>query len=239
MSRSRQSFWMIVGLGWLGFAPVATCAQVTEFPRPPGVRIDREWTRSGRPRWPGNGAAVPSGRWSIRSVLVPDLPTFLEAIAAWDERHYFPILIDDVELTFKFLRAFRPARIVRAPRRAAPLAPEKLWDQAVAAVGRSWAAASVPEADLPPGDAVPRRLGPTPPGVVLSAPDSPMLAGAVALAAGRFQPLIRWEIPIRFTDILSADEARALALNLETSIADRIPNYGQTRRRLRLRDAGR
>src|SRR3954452_13264297 len=29
--------------------------------------------------------------------LVPDLPTFLEAIATWDEGHAFPILIDDVE----------------------------------------------------------------------------------------------------------------------------------------------
>src|SRR4051812_25685957 len=26
--------------------------------------------------------------------LVPDLPTFLEAISAWDERHAFPILIE-------------------------------------------------------------------------------------------------------------------------------------------------
>src|SRR4051794_17614666 len=40
--------------------------------------------------------------------LVPDLPTFLEAIAAWDEGHYFPILFDDVESSFRFVRAFRP-----------------------------------------------------------------------------------------------------------------------------------
>ena len=31
--------------------------------------------------------------------LVPDVPTFLEAIATWDDRHYFPILIDDVALS--------------------------------------------------------------------------------------------------------------------------------------------
>ena len=36
-------------------------------------------------------------------------------------------------------------------------------------------------------------MGPTPPGVVLTSPGSPMLAGAVALAAGRFQPLVRLE----------------------------------------------
>ena len=37
--------------------------------------------------------------------LVPDVPTFLEAIATWDRGHWFPILFDDVESTFRFLRA--------------------------------------------------------------------------------------------------------------------------------------
>src|SRR3954453_820183 len=68
--------------------------------------------------------------------LVPDVPTFFEAISAWAASHAFPILIDDVELAFKFLRAFRPARIVRFPRRAEPIPDGKLWDVAVAAVGR-------------------------------------------------------------------------------------------------------
>ena len=45
--------------------------------------------------------------------LVPDVPTFLAAIAGWDERHFYPILIDDPQWTLPFLRAFRPARIVR------------------------------------------------------------------------------------------------------------------------------
>ena len=43
--------------------------------------------------------------------LVPDVTTFLEAIKVWDREHCFPILIDDVEFSFKFLRAFRPARV--------------------------------------------------------------------------------------------------------------------------------
>src|SRR5829696_420935 len=70
--------------------------------------------------------------------LVPDLPTFLEAIATWDERHYFPILIDDIELSVKFLRAFRPARIVRYPRKSAAIPADQVWTRAVAAVGRAW-----------------------------------------------------------------------------------------------------
>ena len=46
---------------------------------------------------------------------------------------------------------------------------------------------------LPPASAFPRQAGPTPPGTVLSYPDSPSLAAAVALAAGRFQPLLHVE----------------------------------------------
>jgi hypothetical protein len=159
--------------------------------------------------------------------LVPDLPTYLQAIAAWDETHAFPILIDDVELTFKFLRAFRPARIVRYPRKAGPIAAEQLWDAAVSAVGRSWVdePAGGGRAEALPGDRIPRRLGPTPPGAVLSSPSSAMLAGAVGLAAGRFQPLLRWETARHFDDRITRDEAIELTLSLEGQVADRVGSY--------------
>jgi len=127
--------------------------------------------------------------------LVPDLPSYYAAIAAWDESHYFPVLFDDPELSLKFLRAFRPARVVRLPSTIKPAAadgPDAAWATATAAVGQSWTAADDPGA-APPGDRPPKGLGPTPPGLVLSSPGAPMLAGAVALAAGRFQPLLRWE----------------------------------------------
>lgn len=159
--------------------------------------------------------------------LVPDVPTFFEAIAKWDEHHYFPVLLDDVEYTFKFLRAFRPARIVRYPKRSAPLATSALWDQAIASVGKSWASDAAPLDDVPRGNLVPRLLGSVPPGVVLSSPESPALAGAVALAAGRFQPLLRWQTQRHFDDLLGLVEARALALSLETVIAGQVPKYDQ------------
>src|SRR6185312_2766311 len=85
-----------------------------------------------------------SATWELRAgpdrmvidqvCLVPDMPTFLDAIATWDKGHYFPILIDDVESSFRFIRAFKPARIVRFPRSAAPIPAEKAWERAVAAV---------------------------------------------------------------------------------------------------------
>lgn len=157
--------------------------------------------------------------------LVPDVATFLEAVGQWDDRHYFPILIDDVECSLRFIRAFRPARVIRYPARADRIAPEALWDRAVEAVGMSW---SADDGKAPPrGDAVPGRLGPVPPGVVVSAPGSASLAGAVALAAGRFQPLLRWETAKHFADEPEALEAEELARDLERTIAAVVPNHAK------------
>ena len=159
--------------------------------------------------------------------LVPDLPTFLDAIATWDDRHFFPVLIDDVELSLKFLRAFRPARVVRFPNGSAPLARDAAWERALGAVGLAWSPDGTPGDKVPKGDSVPASLGPLPPGLVASSPDSSSLAGAAALAAGRFQPLVRWEPAKHFADALTLDEARALALDLETLVAGVAPKYDQ------------
>jgi hypothetical protein len=131
--------------------------------------------------------------------LVPDVPTFFAAIASWDERHFFPILIDDPQWTLPFIRAFRPARIVRCEP-TSPVASKPTgnaaydhWQDALTAVSRGWVHEASGDATLPPAGAFPRQAGATPPGAVLSHPESPMLAAAVALAAGRFQPLVRVE----------------------------------------------
>jgi hypothetical protein len=150
--------------------------------------------------------------------LVPDLPSFFEAIAAWDEHTYFPILLEDPAWVLPFLRSFRPARVVRfassqlagpghrdeAADQADPGADRKRWSQALQAVGQAWrseaSAGSQPTGNLggltrsAAGDPLPEGLGQTPPGLVLSEPGSPMLAGAVALAAGRFQPLVWFDL---------------------------------------------
>jgi len=152
--------------------------------------------------------------------LVPDLPTFLAAIATWDGANQFPILIDDPEYTYKFLRAFRPARLVRYA------GPVRRLLRSMCGTTRFRPSPRVggsdaKEDEIPAGDRVPRQFGPTPPGVVVSSPSSPMLAGAVALAAGRFEPLLRWEPEKRFGDLLSEGEADQLAHDLEGQIADR------------------
>jgi hypothetical protein len=184
--------------------------------------------------------------------LVADVADFFEAIAAWDERHFFPILIDEPAWTLPFLRAFRPRRVVRfrsvAGRHAAtasasprtPAAQLVVWQAALRAVARAWCGPSVPDAGLAPAGAAPRWLGPTPPGLVLSAPESSMLAGAVALAAGRFEPLVHlhpdaWALSSgrdsphddHVDDPLSLAQAWQFARHIEARVSAVSPHHDQ------------
>jgi hypothetical protein len=172
--------------------------------------------------------------------LVPDVPTFLEAIAAWDEHTCFPILFDDPAWSLPFLRAFRPARVVRfrPEKRRDPsnssARPEddfrSSWAAATRAVARAWSQNDLPDAKLPSVARVPRDLGATPPGLVFSHAGSPMLPAAVALAAGHFEPLIELAPVARksgasssgkparlkyFDDVLTLADARGFVREVE------------------------
>jgi hypothetical protein len=177
--------------------------------------------------------------------LVPDMTAFLDAIAFWDDRHFFPILIDEPAWTLPFLRAFRPARIVRYGGRSAGAGAvskpahdsavddlDAVWSEALAAVSRAWSSpTSAGDTDLADASLPPTALGIIPPGVVISDPEAPMLAGAVALAAGRFQPMVRvrpLEVqrqasasspPHRFREILTLPEAWNMAMMVERQVA--------------------
>ncbi|HEX8202533.1 MAG TPA: hypothetical protein VF590_18795, partial [Isosphaeraceae bacterium] len=175
--------------------------------------------------WAFRAREGPRRRVVDQVCLVPDQATFLEAIAAWDAEHSFPILLEDAEYTFKFLRAFRPARVVRFPGPGRPVEPGRTWEAAVAAVGRSWERPGRDEGQA--GDRAPRDLAATAPGVVVSAPGSPSLAGAVALAAGRFQPLVRWEPARHAAEAVPAEEAETLAAELEAKVAACVPDHGR------------
>ena len=171
---------------------------------------------------------------------MPDLPTFLEAIAAWDDRHFFPILIDDPAWTLPFLRAFRPARVVKyagrghgsgssqtASRAGGSAGSEAAWLKAVEAVSRACssqvATDAASQSGLPGSSAAPRT-----PGLVLADPEQPTIGAAVALAAGHFQPLVRlgaYHLPPGargaaestrgFGDVLTIAEAWGFARRLE------------------------
>ena len=109
--------------------------------------------------------------------LVPDEVAFLEAIAVWDERCFFPILIDEPAWTLPFLRAFRPAKVVRyagagRPRLRGVTAGRSIrrliWTEggprALDAVSHAWSGPSdsqrvLPASDLPPRHARSHRTG--------------------------------------------------------------------------------
>lgn len=160
--------------------------------------------------------------------LVPDVPTFLEALGFWDAGHAFPILIEDTEQALRFLRAFQPARVVRyggTGKKTVELKPDELWERGRKAVGRAWRAEDQDESEVD-GESFPKGLGPTPPGVVAADPSSGAFAGSVALAAGRFQPLVRWEYQGPRNGTVSMEEAVKLALELETKVSALAPKHG-------------
>lgn len=221
------------------------CAKAQDERRPPTSLYDTRMGEVRRASVKWDRQHGPSRKVIDQVVLVPDLAAFLEAISAWDDLNYFPVLIDDAELAPKFLRAFRPARILRFPNRPKAIENKVLWAESVRAVGRSWGRdqAGPPEILLPPtpprtgdlprskavilagprGDLIPTWLGATPPGVVISNATSPSLAGAVALAAGRFQPLLLLESAAKKT--LSEEEAKKLARDIEGIVAEVLPKY--------------
>ena len=198
------------GLGWgrLGIAddPPADPPRSLNDPRLSALKEAAEtWaTRPG-----------PTRRVVDQVCLVPDLPTFLEAIGTWDREHWFPVLFDEPESALRFVRAFRPARVVRMPSKSAPIANSKRWEAAARAVEKSWSSGG--------GD----DLGATPPGVVLSRPGAGMLAGAVALAAGRFEPLVRWDPPGPAVALPKIEDLNPLLVSLEVAVGTRVPRFGR------------
>src|SRR4051812_1619237 len=105
MDRSTRRFGIALGIV-LALSP-AVVVPVSLFGQPPGTFLspDSPFNRSladiRRASSSWERRQGPDRRVVDMVCLVPDLATFLEAIAAWDEGHFFPILIDDVELTFK------------------------------------------------------------------------------------------------------------------------------------------
>jgi len=238
-----------LGKNWLGGDRAQ--AAVIDLVQAAPVRLDDPRLSSLRRAAASWRQAVGPRRLVIDQVcLVPDVPSFLEAIAAWDERHFFPILIDEPNWVLPFLRAFRPARVVRftgraltRAARALPVSPEPPasreveWSRALEAVSAACTGPAPSDPAHPSGGAESRRLGRAPPALVLAAPESPMLVGAVALAAGHLQPLVRLELydgalngpggSRHFGDVLTLAEAWDFACRVEDRVAASVARYGQ------------
>src|SRR5262249_37785147 len=101
------------------------------------------------------------------------------------------------------------------------MASDAVWQRAIRAVSRAWSPPPGPDAQVAGGtNSGGRKPARGAPGLVLTTAESPMFAGAVALAAGRFQRVLQFEPPApartrhddssrapRLDDILSLDDA--------------------------------
>lgn len=118
-----------------------------------------------------------------RVVLVPDQATYLDEIARWSPDGQWPVLIADDRYAPLFVRAFNPKQVLRREsvgrRRITPLQIDEV-------VLRAWGGAPGTD-DLKSAFA---RRSHEPQGVVVSSANDPARVAAVALAAGRGQPII-------------------------------------------------
>jgi len=131
-----------------------------------------------------------------RVVLVPDEATFLQEIALWRAGRSaldkdpatrdrklgcWPVLIEDDVFTPMFLRAYKPARVIRRLEKAPPLTDADSVREAVRkAIFSCWFA----DADSTGGDrAIFAREDHTPPGMVAYSAKDPAYVAAAALGA--------------------------------------------------------
>jgi hypothetical protein len=117
-----------------------------------------------------------------RVVLVKDEAAFLDEIAHWRLESRWPVLIEDDVYAPQFIRAFKPAQVLRrvdkAPAIDDPAALKAAIQKAVASV---WNAATP---DATPLQAITAQTY-TPPGIAAMSPADPAWVAGVALAAGR------------------------------------------------------
>ena len=222
----RKRWWLVLAASLLAIGSEPNSGPIAVGPAPVSLFDPRlEPLRIASARWEARQG--PDRQVVDQVCLVPDLATYLEAIARWDQRHFYPILIEDAESTLRFLRAFHPSRVVRIAPKDRPIPSGHTWATATASVRSSWREPGRDAPVLSPDDTArpPATLGPTPPGLVLSNPDAPMLAGAVALAAGRFQTLIRFDAAREYGQTLPLAEFREFDRAVSAAVARVAPRY--------------
>jgi hypothetical protein len=122
-----------------------------------------------------------------RVVLVPDVQTYVAELRKWSPKGRWPVLIEDDVCAPLFVRAFQPAALIRRPSvrtgtDADLIVPADLDRVVIHAFGG--------DPNVHTSRTVFTGQGFEPPGVVVASMQDPAWTGAVALAAGRGQPLV-------------------------------------------------
>ena len=125
-------------------------------------------------------------------VLVPDAASFVAEIAKWTPSERWPVLVEDASFAPRFIRAFKPSTVLRRSVADSGFADAAPVRAAVdGALARAWG--GTPEAG--PIAAL-RTAGVIPAGIVAASASDPAWIAALALAAGRGQPLVWLEQPL-------------------------------------------
>ncbi|MDX9910584.1 MAG: hypothetical protein RBS39_01995 [Phycisphaerales bacterium] len=167
-------------------------------------------------------------------VVVPDAGSYAAAIERWSVASRFPVLIDDAserarEDIARFVRAFRPEHVVlwTAPddaRGPFPKDRNARQDAITRAAARAWDVPNdeaPPETDDPGADflAALSRVGLTPPGLVLADASHACWPAALALSAGRGQPIAWVDRPEQPAGRMSLEDAESLATAVRAAAA--------------------
>lgn len=186
---------------------------------PPGIRLGvrAEAVRRG---WP----VIPE------VVIVPDEVSYAKAIGAWTIRARFPVLIDDGserarEDIARFVRAFAPKRVVRWSAQGAswPAAAAERQAQIEAALFSVWSSALPNETAAPKissqKDLIERwvKVGAPPPGIIATDAADPAWPAALALAAGRCQPIAWVHAEPNINAAMTPEGAESLEGAIETA----------------------
>lgn len=122
-----------------------------------------------------------------RVVLVPDEATYADELAKWSPSGRWPVLFEDDFLAPMFIRRFQPARIiVRESVGALPGKIQERREQLEVIVKSAWGGSEKSQSLM----SLFQQQGFVPPGVVIASTEDPAWTAAVALAAGRGQPLL-------------------------------------------------
>lgn len=164
-------------------------------------------------------------------VAIVDSPgAYLDAIGAWEAPIRFPVLYDDGsarsrEDIARFIRAFKPERVIRA---TGPTGsswskdPDERREAIESAMTRSLSDRATSWSDEL--DTM-KDSGLIAPGVVAIDPSDPLWAGGLALAAARYQRLVFVDAPGKPNSDLDPKAADILARTIERALKDADLSY--------------
>jgi len=149
-------------------------------------------------------------------VVVPNVRSYIEAVAAWTPGARYPVLFDDgsragLEDIARFVRAFKPQRVVRWEYRGQGGWPKELGarrELIEGAVARAWGAKG--ESARDEMIAHWKKMGIVPPGLVVAGAADSAWTAALALSAGHAQPIAWIDCKQSVGGFLSPEEGAAL-----------------------------